>query len=586
VRFQTKIFLSSLPVAAGSLSVAVLLISWSVQRQMQEGLERNLIAEARLAAELLADRAAATRPSELDEEADALGASIGARVTLIGPDGTVLGDSSVDGPALIRLENHLQRIEVQEALENGVGVSRRFSTTIDVDLLYVAARVGSPTVAVVRLAMPLTDVRQQVRSVWRLALLALFAALAGAGLLAWAMSAILSRRVLEIAATARRYGGGDFTRPVRHYGDDEIGEVARALDDSVQELGRRMADLARDRARMEAILAGMVEGVLVVNEAGVLQSANDAARRMLRLGGTALGQHYVELIRHPEVVSRIAHALDGLPSPAVELSLAREPDRTAVARAAPVVSPAASGAVLVLHDITDLRRVDQIRRDFVANVSHELRTPLTAIRGYTEALLEAPVGDLSSENRRFVEIIARHAGHMERLVKDLLRLARLDAGQEPIEPRPCATRGLVDEVLEDLAEVIAARGHEVEVDIAPEAATIVVDPTKWHDVLRNLIRNAASHAPGGTAITIAARRRDDRIEITVADRGPGIPDADLSRVFERFYRVDKARSRDPGGTGLGLAIVKHLVNLHGGEVRAGNRPGGGAVFSITIPGSQ
>jgi two-component system phosphate regulon sensor histidine kinase PhoR len=240
--------------------------------------------------------------------------------------------------------------------------------------------------------------------------------------------------------------------------------------------------------------------------------------------------------------------------------------------------------VLVVHDITDLRRADQIRRDFVANVSHELRTPLTAVRGYVEALIDG-VSD-PGQQKRFLATIARHTARMERLVRDLLRLARLDAGQEPLERVPCRLDALFHGVETDLADPIEDRRLSIVQDVAPDAGTVEGDPAKLHDALRILLENAGNYSPEGGTITLRSRRAGNRAVITVTDQGPGIPEADLARVFERFYRVDKARTRDsadPGGTGLGLAIVRHLVELHGGTVRAENGTGGGAVLTITLP---
>jgi signal transduction histidine kinase len=238
----------------------------------------------------------------------------------------------------------------------------------------------------------------------------------------------------------------------------------------------------------------------------------------------------------------------------------------------------------VLHDITDLRRADQIRRDFVANVSHELRTPLTAIRGYVEALLDEGAdgaADVESTHK-FLEIIARHTTRMERLVKDLLRLARLDARQEALEMARCDVRQIFSGVVADLSPTIEAKRQHVSIDVPPEAMQVDGDPAKLHDIVRNLVENAVNYSPEGADVTLAASRVNGQYTITVADSGPGIPQEDLGRVFERFYRVDKSRAR-PGGTGLGLAIVKHLVELHGGEARAENAATGGAVFSIVLP---
>jgi two-component system phosphate regulon sensor histidine kinase PhoR len=244
------------------------------------------------------------------------------------------------------------------------------------------------------------------------------------------------------------------------------------------------------------------------------------------------------------------------------------------------VSGTDGGAVLVLHDITDLRRVDQIRRDFVANVSHELRTPLTAIRGYVEALMDEPPDPEGT--RRFLDIIARHTTRMERLVSDLLRLARLDAKQEVLEVVPCDVQQIFGAVVADLSPSIEAKAQQVTVSVAPDARVLEADPTKLHDIVRNLVENAVNYSPERAEIRLETALRDGMAALIVSDSGPGLPPGDLTRVFERFYRVDRARSR-PGGTGLGLAIVRHLVALHGGTVIAENRPEGGARFTVTLP---
>jgi two-component system phosphate regulon sensor histidine kinase PhoR len=252
-----------------------------------------------------------------------------------------------------------------------------------------------------------------------------------------------------------------------------------------------------------------------------------------------------------------------------------------MAYAAPAAGAQAFGAVLVLHDVTEERRVDRVRRDFVANVSHELRTPLTAIRGYAEALAE---DDVSADQRRqFVEILTRHTARMERLVRDLLRLARLDAGQDTLHAATINTRDLMQGVQDDLSRMLDERGQRVEISIAPGAETFTADEAKLREVLQNLIVNASTYAPAGTRVSLDASLDGRRFAIAVSDEGPGIPEADLSRVFERFYRVDKSRARDPGGTGLGLAIVRHLVELHGGEVRAENLAPAGTRVVITLP---
>jgi two-component system phosphate regulon sensor histidine kinase PhoR len=414
----------------------------------------------------------------------------------------------------------------------------------------------------------------------------ILAALAGAllsaltaGLYLTRLTAARTARAAAIRAVARRYAVGDLSRPAPDYGDDDLGDVARAMDAAVHDLGRRITDLGRDRARMEAILASMVEGVLVVDGQGRLQLVNDAARCLLKLEREAGGRPYVEAIRHPGIVEQIRKAMAGEPTTGVELSMAVDRGRTLVGRVAPVMAEG-RGAVLVLHDITDLKNADQIRRDFVANVSHELRTPLTAIKGYAEALMDDP--DDEEARQRFLDIIHRHATRMERLVKDLLRLARLDAGQEAVEYAPCDVQAIADGVVADFEPLVADKRQRVTLSMAGEARTLVADPAKLHDILRNLIENAVNYTPEEGVIEVGTALADDHFVLTVADTGPGLPEGDLTRVFERFYRVDKSRAR-PGGTGLGLAIVKHLVQVMGGTVTAANGPRGGAVFTVRLP---
>ncbi|HEY1913609.1 MAG TPA: ATP-binding protein [Vicinamibacterales bacterium] len=583
--FQTKFFFAALSAAILALTVAGLLFATTMRRQTNARIENTLVAEARLAADLLGRAAppasGASDLAALDEEADRLGQLIDARVTLIAADGQVLGDSSETVDAVATMENHGQRPEVVAARSTGLGQARRYSDTLKIDMLYVAVPVRGQPIAYVRVALPLTTIQSQLGTVLTATLAALGVALLGGALIAWIFSARIGRRVHLIADIAARYQRGDLEPPRLGFGDDELGDVARALNESVQEVGRRLEAQARDRARMEAILAGMVEGVIVVDSHARLQLVNDAARQMLKLDDVATGRPYVETIRLPAIAELVASVLVGRTPGALELSPPRDPSRTIMARAAPAAGSAIHGVILVLLDITDLRRADQIRRDFVANVSHELRTPLTAIRGYVEALSE---GDASAdESRRFLDIIARHTQRMERLVKDLLRLARLDAGQETLELSGCDARGLVQAVASDLAPEAEARDQRIEVAVAPGAETVRADPGKLHDALRNLVANAVTYSPERATIRIDVGREGSRSQISVSDDGPGIPPDDLTRVFERFYRVDKSRARDPGGTGLGLAIVKHLVELHGGTARAENRPGGGARFVITLP---
>jgi two-component system phosphate regulon sensor histidine kinase PhoR len=579
MRVRTKVFVGSLVASAVSLLVVALLLSFQIRERQRAAITQRLTDEAHLIADLLADTPATDRVA-LDGEADRLGQHSASRVTFIAADGRVVGDSTQTVAQLETLESHAARPEVVLARDHGVGSSRRYSTTIGADMLYIAVRASHPAVRYVRLALPLTDIDAQLAEVRTLTFVALGTAVPIALALAWLLSAPLGRRVQEIAAVAQRYSTGDLSRPGHDYGRDELGTVARVLDDSVQELGRRLQELSRDRARTDAMLTGMSEGVLVMDSEGRLQLVNQAARQMLHVDESALNRPYLEVIRHPQIVAQLAAALEGREEAVAELTLARERGRTVVSRAAPVAMDGGGGAALVLHDVTKLRQADQMRRDFVANVSHELRTPLTAIRGYVEAVLDDSSNHATTE--QFLQVVLRHTAGMERLVSDLLRLARLDAHQEPLERAPCSVRQLFTDVVTDLESAIAAKRLRIHIDLPADDCRIQGDANKLHDVLRNLVENAINHSPEGGEVRLDASVHDNSCTITVADCGPGIPPEDVARIFERFYRVDKSRTR-PGGTGLGLAIVKHLVELHGGEVTAANRPGGGALFTIRLP---
>ena len=589
--FQRKLFAAATAAAVIALVVAGVLFATTTVRRADERIEQTLVAEARLTAELMARASPAVPPpgditeliAQFDPEADRAGQLLDARVTFIGRDGRVVGDSAEAPAAVASMENHASRPEVVQARDHGLGMARRHSDTINVDMLYVAVPIVHPAIAFVRVALPLSNIRQQLESTLFATGAALGIALLSAIAIGWLFSSRIGQRVRAIAAVATRYRAGDLSPARLDFGEDELGMVARALDNSVQAVGRQLAEQARDRSRMEAILAGMIEGVIVVDPQGRLQLVNDAAKRMLKLDDDPpIGRHYLESIRHPAIAELVGAALAGTSPDALQMSPPRDASRTIMARAAAAAGGSEHGAVLVLHDITDLRRADQIRRDFVANVSHELRTPLTAIRGYVEALSD---GDTTPEDsRRFLDVIERHTERMERLVKDLLRLARLDAGQETLDVVSCDVENLIGAVATELSSAMDERGQGLEIAIAAGAEFVRADPTKLHDVLRNLIANAITYSPPRTAIRVETVRTGASVTLSVSDEGPGIPDEDLSRVFERFYRVDKSRARDPGGTGLGLAIVKHLIELQHGGVRAENRPEGGARIVVTLPG--
>jgi two-component system, OmpR family, phosphate regulon sensor histidine kinase PhoR len=577
VQFRTKIFIGSVVAAIVSMLASELWLARQVREQQQAALVDQLTAEANLIAHSL-------RGSTADADFDTLAHEVGnvsnSRVTLIAADGRVLGDSTQTPEQRARLDNHGSRPEVAQARDHGVGLVRRYSDTATIDMLYVAVASTHPVVRFVRLAKPATEVDAQLGAMRRISLVALAVGLPLALLVAWMSTAPMARRVQAMAGAAKAFKAGDLGSAPRDFGSDELGSVAHTLDDVARELSRRVGDLSQDRARIDAIVAGMVEGVLVVDSEGHIQRINAAARQLLGVGEAVMGKPFAVALRDAAITDQLTRALQGQADTSVELSLHRDPSRTIVARAAAVPGDRGGGAVVVLHDISDIRRVDRMRQDFVANVSHELRTPLTVVRGYAEALAEGSVD--AHDVAEFGSVINRHATKMERLVADLLRLARLDAQQETLTLASFELEGVFEDVVQNLKPLIDAKRQQVVIHIAPGAASVVADGAKIHDVIRNLVENAVTYSPVAAEIRLEAWSTENGVRLTVADNGPGIPVEELPRIFERFYRVDPSRAR-PGGTGLGLAIVKHLVELHGGHVTAGNSALGGAVFTVVLP---
>ncbi len=417
----------------------------------------------------------------------------------------------------------------------------------------------------------------------------LLVALCAAFVLARVTSRTLRQRLDAIADRARRQAAGpqlprgpdDPPHDVgRDTADDELGRVAHALDQVAGASKRRVEELSAQQTHTAAILEGIAEGVLVINDSGRVQTANPSVMSMLDVDDEPAGSHYLEWIRHPEITRMITAALRGERTAPCDVTLNTTPPQVFLAGARPFTVESQRGVALVFHNVTEERHADHIRQDFVANVSHELRTPLTAIRGSVEALLDEglPGGD-----PRFLSIIARNSGRMERLVSDLLRLARLDARQEVLGLTSCSMESVFGAIRDELEPMSAAKRQRVDTSVQDAAAHVQADPVKLHDALRNLVENAIAYAPEDSVIELTAVSDDFVDNLSVADRGPGIPDADRVRVFERFYRVDAARSREKGGTGLGLSIVKHLVGLHGGTVRVAHRDGGGSIFTIALP---
>jgi two-component system phosphate regulon sensor histidine kinase PhoR len=469
----------------------------------------------------------------------------------------------------------------------------RHSATLNRDLVYLALRYPSSAAAppdlppvVLRFALPLNQIDEALaafrRGLWAASLVILLVA----GAAALVISRSFTARIRQIQEFSRRVANGDF-RPLHvERSGDELTELARALNETATRLDQTIRSLTDERNRSAAILSSMVEGVAVMDAAGRMVFANQAFAQILGSDAAAAeGRPLVEVTRQTELLEVARSVLAGREIVSSEVTVGTVRQKAFAVTAAPVLTlgtQAAAGAVLVLHDISEQRRLERVRRDFVANVSHELRTPLTAIQGFAETLLAGAMDD--RENRgRFLEIIRDHSKRLARLTDDLLKLSRIEADQMQLELRPVSVPDLIAGCLETTRMRAEQKDLAIESDCPPGLPLIKGDRGRLGEVLQNLLDNAVQYTQPGGRIRISARAVKGEIIFTVSDDGIGIPESDQSRIFERFYRVDAARSRELGGTGLGLSIARHIVEAHGGRIWVESTVGQGSDFHFSIP---
>jgi two-component system, OmpR family, phosphate regulon sensor histidine kinase PhoR len=404
-----------------------------------------------------------------------------------------------------------------------------------------------------------------------------------AGIAFFLSSRSVTLRIRRLKEFTERASAGDFTPLERDHGHDELANLADKLGRAAAGLGQTIRTLTDERNRSSAILGSMVEGVAVVTADERILYCNWAFEQILELpAGSSQGRTLVEALRQADLVALARQALSGVEELTGELEVGTVRHRNFSVTAAPVRAAGANGAVLVLHDITELRRLERVRRDFVANVSHEFKTPLTAIQGFAETLLSGALDD-KANRQRFVEIIREHARRLARLTDDLLKLSRIEAGRLELEIRPIRVDALVNGCVETARLNAQARGLEIHVDLQENTPAVRGDGAQLGEVLQNLLDNAQQYTPSGGKIEVKARSNGQDVVFTVTDTGIGIPESDLERIFERFYRVDAARSREAGGTGLGLAIARHIVEAHGGRIWVESAVGQGSRFHFSIP---
>jgi two-component system phosphate regulon sensor histidine kinase PhoR len=586
----TKIFLSYLAVIA-LLFLGLYYSSNALLRNFYiDSLSERMEQEAHLLARVVPfDLTGVT----LDAVCRQLAGELGSRITVIAPDGRVLGDSA---EVSAQMENHANRPEVIEAMRSGTGRATRYSTTVRYNMLYRAFhQTGAGQERIVRVAVPLTDIDNVIDS-FRRSLLAGLAVAAAAGLvLAWVFSRRLTRRFQRLVQFSGQVAGGSFPQNFfLTHGKDEIALVEQHLNEMSLKIRDNLQQVMAEKEKADSILRCMIEGVLVLDPRGRVLVMNEQALSMFHVpaGKDVHGVSILEISRHPEVHRILEEVLmfdfsAQLYSKQIEL----DEDRWFHVNAVRLRDTRGDflGSILVFHDTTNIKRFESMRSDFVANVSHELRTPLTAIRGYVETLLHTPPSD-PEDSRQFLEIIDRHSERLSRLTEDLLTLSDLESGKIQLAVQSIDAGHLIQRVLEVFWDQAARKKITVAHKVTPGLPKLAGDLDRLQQLFINLVDNAIKYTPAGGQVSLTATssanqntNHDRYIEITVSDTGPGIPEKDLPRLTERFYRVDKARSRDLGGTGLGLAIVKHIVQAHKGDLTIESVLKKGTTVRVRLP---
>ncbi len=556
--------------ATTALMLAMLLLEGPIvgYRETQR-VQGELLAAAREVA------AAVDLGTPPDEAADRVGAQTGTRILVLGPGGRVLGDTARDGEALSKAPPMGGGSEIAQARRRGTGTAVARDPATSTPWVYAAVARDGRIIVASRSAASIDAARDELREVL---LLGGAVAVLAAVLLTIALSHTMVRPMRELTRVADALSAGDLEVRTRAQGNDELGRLGRALDRMADQLRERLRNLRAEEARLRTVLDAMVEAVFVTDAKGRIVLTNAALDRMVN--GPVRGRTAIEAIRSPELHDAVQRAREGETVTVDFGTRVEAEERSIAAHLAPL--PDKAGVVSVLHDVTEMKRADRVRRDFVANASHELRTPLTAIRGFAETLRDGAVQDPEASTR-FLDTIVRHTLRLQRLVDDLLLLSRAESPDEHYEVGPVDVGPVATDVVRGLGAQAAAKDITVRLEGVDGLPAAHASEDALDQVLVNLVDNAIKYTPQGGQVIVRGRSDDGRVTLEVTDTGPGIPPHHAARIFERFYRVDKGRSREVGGTGLGLSIVKHLVQRMGADVVVDSRVGGGTTFRIILP---
>ena len=561
------------------LVVFTLLLLNPLQNYYRELLTEDLVTETRLVGELVANSELDARG--LQQAVQKWSKEISLRITVIDGSGEVLADSH-HNPQL--MDNHSDRPEIARAIKGTEGQAARYSDTLKLNMLYTALPTErNNQLAVVRLAMPVSNISLILTQIKETLIAAMLAALLLGLLVSFKLASSLTKPLEEITQVAGDIANGDFEARFVPITDDEISVLGRTINYMAEILRGKVIEINQHRHKLETVLNNMVSGVMMLNSEGEVELVNKAAERELGLkGSTAVGRHNLEVMRSHRLNEEIEKILANGEVTSCEIALMYPKRQIFLVNLAPTIHDGIfNGVIAVFLDITQLRQVEQMRKDLLANVSHELGTPLTSITGFIETMQEDPDMD-TAVRQRFLKIMAKETQRLNNLIDNLLELSKIESGKAYTELKKVDLARLISGVVEQMRPQAAAKAQEVIVDL-PQCLFVTGDGNGLEQVVINLLDNAIKYTPKNGEISIKGYLDKDKSVISFKDTGMGIPQEALGRIFERFYRVDKARSRKQGGTGLGLAIVKHIIENHQGSISVQSKPEQGAEFIVRLP---
>ena len=590
--FRSRLLLSFWAVLFLALLIPSIYYRKTLSQDIEADTRSNAIHQLNLAYWLLSQDQPFQNAASLEEWCKTIGDRLGTRITYVATDGTVVADSQVIFDRVPSMGNHANRPEIIQAYQKGLGTSSRYSITLERNLIYAARKSdggGAIPAGVIRVAVPFSEVKLKLDRFGRNFILTLLLAFGATILISYLLARQLEAPLRRMIRAAEAIGSGDYGKRIRISPGQEFSPLSHAINNMAENIEKQIHTITEQKQQLEAVLNGMAEGVMVLDTRGRIRTVNPALARIIPHPPASIGRRPLEVILSSELqqaCDQVLAASDELQVQPYNLEISWGEGRAFDVNIVQLRDhQGGMGAIVVFHDITQLKRLEKIRQDFVANVSHELRTPLTSIKGYAETLL-AGKSESPDSSRDFLQIILKHANQMSKMVDDLLQLARLEAREQLSQPVAVDAAAAINSAWKACSSLAEAKEVRLEKRLPEEQILVRADSEQLEQVFRNLLENAVKYGPSGGTVRVSCNFGPEGAIFQVRDDGLGIPSQAQTRIFERFYRVEKDRTNQEGSTGLGLAICRHIIQNHGGEIWVESPPQGetkGSAFFFTLP---